>query len=87
MPTYEYRCERCGRSTEAFQKFSDVPLALCPECGGPLRRLIGAGAGVLVRGAGSARGSGSGSCSLEESGRTCCGRSTRCDSPGCEDRP
>ena len=50
MPTYEYECKRTGKRFERFQKMSDEPLKKCPECGGPARRVISAGAGVIVKG-------------------------------------
>ncbi len=40
MPIYEYQCAACGQVTEAWQKFSDAPLATCPVCGGALTKLI-----------------------------------------------
>ena len=42
MPIYDYRCERCGKTTEAIQRFVDPPLTECPKCGGPLRKLVSA---------------------------------------------
>jgi putative FmdB family regulatory protein len=39
MPIYEYKCENCGRVVEAFQKFSDDPLASC-DCGGSLSKMM-----------------------------------------------
>lgn len=50
MPTYEYECKECGLRFERFQKMSDQPLRKCPECGGIVRRLIGAGSGIIFRG-------------------------------------
>jgi putative FmdB family regulatory protein len=48
MPTYEYRCNNCGRELEAFHKISDPPLRECPDCHQPtLERLISGGAFVL----------------------------------------
>jgi len=42
MPTYEYRCNHCGHTLEAFQRISDNPLVECPMCGEEsLQRLIG----------------------------------------------
>ncbi len=32
MPLYEYRCEKCGRTTEVIQSFGDKPLRSCPHC-------------------------------------------------------
>ena len=40
MPIYEYECTKCGKITEAMQKFSDPPLTECSYCGGKLRKLI-----------------------------------------------
>jgi putative FmdB family regulatory protein len=52
MPTYEYECKRCAHTFEAFQSMTDKPLRTCPECGGRVRRLIGAGAGIIFKGSG-----------------------------------
>ena len=53
MPTYEYECEACGHKFEKMQKFSDRPLATCPECRKRrLRRLIGTGGGIIFKGSG-----------------------------------
>jgi len=53
MPTYDYRCDACGQAFEAFQRMSEDPLVECPSCGEPkLRRLIGAGAGIIFKGSG-----------------------------------
>jgi putative FmdB family regulatory protein len=40
MPIYEYQCPQCGGITEAWQKFSDLPLTTCVHCQGTLKRLI-----------------------------------------------
>jgi len=40
MPLYEYECEHCGKRLEVIQKFSDEPLSICAECGGPVHRLL-----------------------------------------------
>lgn len=52
MPTYEYKCLECGERSEAFQSMKDAPLTTCEACGGRLKRLIGAGAGVIFKGNG-----------------------------------
>lgn len=52
MPTYEYVCESCAHEFERFQSISAEPVKVCPECGGPTRRLIGAGAGFIFKGSG-----------------------------------
>ena len=40
MPIYEYECVKCGKTTEALQRFSDAPLSQCAQCEGELRKLI-----------------------------------------------
>ncbi len=40
MPLYEYKCESCGKTFEALQKFSDEPILIHDECGGHVERLI-----------------------------------------------
>jgi putative FmdB family regulatory protein len=51
MPTYEYRCEN-GHEFEVFQKMSDDPVDVCPECGAPAERKISSGAGLVFKGSG-----------------------------------
>jgi putative FmdB family regulatory protein len=52
MPTYEYECLKCGKRFEVFQKMTDEPKKRCPTCRGKVRRLIGAGAGMIFKGSG-----------------------------------
>ena len=82
MPTYEYQCESCGYKFEKFQNMNDDRLKECPKCGKGVRRLIGAGAGVIFKGKGfyatDYRNNSS-------SGKTCCGRDERCVKPPCSD--
>ncbi|MGA1979069.1 MAG: zinc ribbon domain-containing protein [Sedimentisphaerales bacterium] len=53
MPTYEYICGNCGHEFEHFQSMTTGPLRKCPKCGrNKLKRLIGAGAGVIFKGTG-----------------------------------
>jgi putative FmdB family regulatory protein len=53
MPTYAYACERCGHEFEAFQSITARPMRKCPACGQTsLKRLIGAGAGIIFKGSG-----------------------------------
>ncbi len=51
MPTYEYACKSCGEHIEVVQSFKDDPLAECPACGGPLRKVFGA-IGIAFKGSG-----------------------------------
>jgi putative FmdB family regulatory protein len=51
MPTYEYQCRTCSHRFETWQKMTDQPLTICPECGGPIRRLLFP-AGIVFKGSG-----------------------------------
>jgi putative FmdB family regulatory protein len=51
MPTYEYRCAKCGEDLEVFQSFSDPPLTRHEACGGKLTKVLSA-AGVILKGSG-----------------------------------
>jgi len=42
MPLYEYACQRCGKTFEVRQKFSDEPLTVHEDCGGVVERLLSA---------------------------------------------
>lgn len=35
VPTYQYRCDRCGEQFDLWQSFSDDTLTACPSSGGP----------------------------------------------------
>lgn len=60
MPTYEYHCEKCGKTFEVFQSMKDEPFKICPKhlCRkrqwgrGKVRRLLGTGAGLIFKGSG-----------------------------------
>ena len=52
MPTYDYKCTQCGHDFEMFQSMSESHIKKCPECGGNVRRLVGAGAGLIFKGSG-----------------------------------
>jgi len=53
MPTYDYECEACGETFEKFQSITAPAIRKCPLCGKlAVRRLIGAGAGVIFKGSG-----------------------------------
>jgi putative FmdB family regulatory protein len=42
MPLYEYQCDRCGKTFELIQKFTDAPLTVHEGCGGAVVRLLSA---------------------------------------------
>jgi len=60
MPTYDYHCEKCGKTFELFQSMKDEPVTVCPqECcqektwgQGKVKRLLGTGAGIIFKGSG-----------------------------------
>ena len=52
MPTYDYKCLACDVRFEKFQGITAPPIEDCPECGGKVKRLIGAGAGLIFKGSG-----------------------------------
>jgi len=60
MPTYEYLCQKCVQTFEAFQSiraetFQECPKELCrlPKWGhGKVKRLPGTGAGIIFKGSG-----------------------------------
>lgn len=51
MPTYDYRCEKCGHF-EYTQSIKDEPLEQCPTCGGKSQRLISNNVGIIFKGSG-----------------------------------
>jgi putative FmdB family regulatory protein len=51
MPTYVYRCAKCGEQIEAFQSFAEKPLVKHDECGGKLTKVLSA-AGIVLKGSG-----------------------------------
>lgn len=51
MPLYEYQCKKCKHKFEKIQKFSDRPIKKCPECGGPVEKVMHAPA-VQFKGTG-----------------------------------
>jgi putative FmdB family regulatory protein len=52
MPTYDYECQSCDATFEVFQSMSAPKLDKCPTCGSSVKRLIGAGAGLIFKGGG-----------------------------------
>ena len=88
MPTYEYECQALGKRFEKFQNMTDHPLKTCPQCGGPVRRLIGTGGAVIFKGSGFyANDHKKSSRDTARCGRDgpCCGRDVPCDSLPCSD--
>ncbi|MCX5836473.1 MAG: zinc ribbon domain-containing protein [Deltaproteobacteria bacterium] len=40
MPIYEYKCKKCGKEYELFQKITDPAAKTCKFCKGPAHKLI-----------------------------------------------
>jgi len=45
---YSYRCPECGVFT-IEQSMKDDPIAQCPDCGQPVKRIIGKNINVIYR--------------------------------------
>lgn len=52
MPTYDYKCQKCGLEFEVFHAMSARPLKKCEKCGGPVKRLVSGGTGLIFKGSG-----------------------------------
>lgn len=51
MPTYDYRCRACGHEFELTQQMTAPVKRKCPVCAKlQLERLIGVGAGFIIKG-------------------------------------
>lgn len=51
MPTYTYRCTKCGQEIEVVQSMSDPPLQRCKKCRGKLQRTFHP-VGIVLKGSG-----------------------------------
>jgi putative FmdB family regulatory protein len=51
VPTYDYQCRSCGRTTEVIHSMLEDGPTTCEICGGPLRRVIYP-TGIIFKGAG-----------------------------------
>lgn len=52
MPTYDYRCTKCGHRFELFHSIKDETPRRCPRCRGKAVRVPAGGAGLLFKGSG-----------------------------------
>jgi putative FmdB family regulatory protein len=53
MPTYDYSCDACEHEFEVFESITAEPQKKCPKCKkNKLRRLFGAGGGLIFKGSG-----------------------------------
>jgi len=51
VPTYGYRCTKCGNQFEVFQRMSDEPIQTCPKCQGKVTKVLYP-SGVVFKGSG-----------------------------------
>jgi putative FmdB family regulatory protein len=51
MPTYQYRCAKCGEQFELWQSIHDEALKRHPGCGGEVTKVM-APAGIVLKGSG-----------------------------------
>lgn len=70
MPIYEYKCLECGKISEIFLRSPDTENVECPICGSKsLQKLLSASYAIRM--------------DASMPGRTCCGRTERCETPPC----
>jgi putative FmdB family regulatory protein len=52
MPTYEYKCKKCGNTFEKFQSITADPIEKCKNCDGEVYRLISKNGNFILKGNG-----------------------------------
>jgi putative FmdB family regulatory protein len=54
MPTYEYKCQKCGHGFSEFQRIVDPPIKDCPKCSKKdcVEQIISGGSGLIFKGSG-----------------------------------
>lgn len=52
MPTYEYKCKKCGNTFEKFQSITADPIKKCKGCDGEVYRLISKNGNFILKGSG-----------------------------------
>ena len=52
MPTYEYKCKKCGNIFEKFQSITEDPIKKCKSCDGEVYRLISKNGNFILKGNG-----------------------------------
>jgi len=53
MPTYQYKCPKCGKVIELFRHMNARrKIVKCDKCKCNCKRLIGSGSGIIFRGPG-----------------------------------
>jgi len=67
MPIYEYECTSCRTVIEVFQRMTEDPLTTCPDCSGPIKKLVSMSSFQLKGGGWYADGYNNGSCNASDS--------------------
>ena len=74
MPIYEYRCNNCGKISEFLVGVVREELEIkCNHCGSKELNKVFSRTGLVK----------SGHLIASQGGKTCCGRTERCDVPPC----
>ena len=87
MPIYEYECTSCCKVIEVIQRMTEDPLTNCPDCSGPVYKLVSRssfqlkGGGWYADGYSSKSSNGSGSTPKDKSTKD---KSTKNTSPKAE---
>jgi len=71
MPIYDYKCQACGKISEIFLHGVDNATSItCPVCGSERVEKLFSTSYLLQT-------------EVREPGKTCCGKSERCETPPC----
>lgn len=52
MPTYDYKCIKCGNTFEHFHGINERPQVVCPKCGSLSQKQISLHSGLIFKGSG-----------------------------------
>ncbi|MCX8010740.1 MAG: zinc ribbon domain-containing protein [Ignavibacteria bacterium] len=52
MPTYDYKCAKCGYVFEEFHKINEKPHVKCPKCHSKAEKQISLNSGLIFKGSG-----------------------------------
>ncbi len=52
MPTYDYKCIKCGNIFELFHGINERPQVVCPKCGSIAQKQISLHSGLIFKGSG-----------------------------------
>jgi putative FmdB family regulatory protein len=77
MPTYQYRCQKCGWQFEREQSMKEKALKRCPKCRGVVQRVITGGEGFLFKGGSPTPTYTKNSAAVS----SCCGTDSPCSDP------